>query len=86
MVCSEQPYIFDSLSSPVYRFDHFIPFDFARVCGCMRACGCGVCTLVVNCCVATMAVDYTSGGGLGGTRRGGPAMNTRHSGREDPDR
>ncbi|XP_065191341.1 U1 small nuclear ribonucleoprotein 70 kDa-like isoform X2 [Sycon ciliatum] len=26
------------------------------------------------------------GGGLGGTRRGGPAMNTRHSGREDPDR
>lgn len=26
------------------------------------------------------------GGGLGGTRRGGPEVNTRHSGREDPDR
>ncbi|XP_022654412.1 U1 small nuclear ribonucleoprotein 70 kDa-like [Varroa jacobsoni] len=26
------------------------------------------------------------GGGLGGTRRGGPEVNTRHSGREDPER
>jgi hypothetical protein len=29
---------------------------------------------------------FFSGGGLGGTRRGGPDVNTRHSGREDRDR
>ena len=32
----------------------------------------------------SIAVLCFAGGGLGGTRRGGPDQNVRHSGREEP--
>lgn len=37
-------------------------------------------------CMKCITIFYNVGGGLGGTRRGGPDVNLKHSGREDNER